>query len=84
MALLNACQKATAMAGALGQSIGKVHLIKEKDIPVNNWYLEKNIRTTEILTESYIQIPGIFHSVRYRSKLRPVEVGFSLFCFSNL
>jgi uncharacterized protein len=58
-AIANARATAVLLARELGVTIGKAHLVKEEEILVNNWYIEKyrpDIR--ELTNTTYFSNPG--------------------------
>lgn len=64
LAIQNARAAAQSYASALGQGIGKAHLVKEEDVWINNWYVEKYkpdihelINTNYHFNPGYITIP---------------------------
>ena len=58
-AIANAKAAALLYARELGQSIGRAHLVKEEEVPLNNWYIEKyHPDVRELINTAYHFNPG--------------------------
>jgi uncharacterized protein YggE len=58
LAIANAKSIADNYAGQIGQAIGKVHLLKEEEVTISNWYVEKYKSHEEVLKSNYLYNPG--------------------------
>jgi uncharacterized protein YggE len=59
MAIAHAQRSAAAYAEGIGQSIGKAHTIKEEDIMISNWYIDKYTPSLkELVNNEYYYNPG--------------------------
>jgi uncharacterized protein len=72
LAVANARAAAELYAKALGQTIGKAHLVEEEDTKIVNWYTEKYRNANEIVSTTYNYNPG------YISVPCKVTIGFEL------
>jgi uncharacterized protein YggE len=58
MAVANARAAAELYGKALGQSIGKAHMVEEEDAKIVNWYTEKYRNPGEVVNTVYNYNPG--------------------------